>query len=161
VSVLREHCLRLHAYCIDEALITIIIIIVVVVVVATTNTCTIASTVLAIVGFVSAFTVLVCFHHYCCAHSLKKPKDADKEEEKDVKGSKLLSKLGVGPFWVPLYGAPPAPRALTQVVGEGFNKERDEMNHHPESASAYRYQSCTLCRPMSPECPTLKASAEY
>ncbi len=46
---------------------------------------------------------------------LKKPKDADKEEMKDSKAVRLQSKLGVGPFWTPLYGAPPAPRALTQV----------------------------------------------
>ncbi len=46
---------------------------------------------------------------------LKKPKDADKEEMKDSKAVRLQAKLGVGPFWTPLYGAPPAPRALTQV----------------------------------------------
>ncbi len=99
---------------------------------------------------------------------LKKPKDADKEEMKDSKAVRLQAKLGVGPFWTPLYGAPPAPRALTQVcvhvclfsvylgltqyvcgsyasrrcplqvIGEGFIDARDEMNHHPEAASAYR-----------------------
>ena len=46
---------------------------------------------------------------------MKKPKDADKEEMKDSKAVRLQAKLGVGPFWTPLYGAPPAPRALTQV----------------------------------------------
>ena len=73
-----------------------------------------------------------------CCLSLKKPKDADKEEAKDTKAQRLVSKLGVGPFWVPLYGAPLGSRVLTQVVGEGFDKHRDEMNHHPEMASAYR-----------------------
>ncbi len=46
---------------------------------------------------------------------MKKGKDADKEEMKDSKALKLQAKLGVGPFWAPLYGAPPAPRVLTQV----------------------------------------------
>ena len=43
------------------------------------------------------------------------PLEAACDEPRRKALARLQAKLGVGPFWTPLYGAPPAPRALTQV----------------------------------------------
>ncbi len=55
-------------------------------------------------------------------------------------------RLGVGPCWVPLYGAPPVSGATAHLVGE-FDAQRREMNEHPEAASWYRSVSArrSLC----------------
>ena len=70
---------------------------------------------------------------------LVKPKAKPKDEDVGgpVVGGKKV-KLGVGPVWVPLYGAPPPTRTIAQAVGEDFIRERAIMNEHPDIASFYR-----------------------
>jgi hypothetical protein len=68
---------------------------------------------------------------------LGKPKPP-KDDKKSKASDKKVAKLGVGPVWVPLYGAPPMNRSMAQSVGESLHDERNAMNNHPEIASFYR-----------------------